>query len=629
VLAYNLPGVKSLVLTREQIVGIYNGSINNWNHPTFIKHNPGLDLPNATVVPVARYDLSGSTEIFTRSLSSFSDAWATRYGIFSKRTGWNASVVTLFAERSSGVVDAIYRQPYRIGYVSPPSAVKVNLPFVSVVNKRGRVTAGDKRSVQAAMDERSHSMSSRLTSNLVDCEGEETYPIAAYSYFIVRMRQEGNCSEAIELARYIEWFLTSSQAETETDHNLMAPVSSTVASKIYSTVLERMTCDGRLLMDLVRHQKFEEKESLKTWKLPVQVVTPIISIIILLLAIYAILQRVKYLRMLNRDDWKINFFEIDLVVPKKRRRGMNSGFDTADNDAPAVSESNCLGRWNIHEVVAKPMSIASVFDVNWKMKQVLMRMRDEIQHDNIARFFGISSHNDNIYLVEKHCANGTLLDFFRDNKYSVNQSFRYIACADIANGMAYLHRQNVIHGNLTIDKCHVDSRWAIKITDWEYTTMYDVVRRTKGNKIHAARQQSVLHFLCKEGSRAFRHLAPEIEKDGELFKPTRAGDIYSFGIIIQDLFVDVFGQEQREAGASIWKEMPPKARQIMELACHETAINRPTFEQLEKSMRRAVSSGQTNFLDRCVRRQIFSSSLCFVTNDALVTLAFDTISVHF
>ena len=44
------------------------------------------------------------------------------------------------------------------------------------------------------MEERLHNMTSRLTSNLIDCEGEETYPMAAYTYFIVRMKQPGNCS---------------------------------------------------------------------------------------------------------------------------------------------------------------------------------------------------------------------------------------------------------------------------------------------------------------------------------------------------------------------------------------------------------------------------------------------------
>jgi len=63
-----------------------------------------------------------------------------------------------------------------------------------------------------------------------------------------------------------------------------------------------------------------------------------------------------------------------------------------------------------------------------------------------------------VYLVEQYCANGTLADFLRYNKYFVGRSFRYVVCADIANGMAYLHRQNLIHGNLSLDKCHAHSR---------------------------------------------------------------------------------------------------------------------------------------------------------------------------
>jgi len=72
VLAYNIPGVTNLVLTRNQIVGMYNGTINNWSDPGFVEYNPGVELPNATIVPVARFDSSGSTEIFTKSLNRHS-----------------------------------------------------------------------------------------------------------------------------------------------------------------------------------------------------------------------------------------------------------------------------------------------------------------------------------------------------------------------------------------------------------------------------------------------------------------------------------------------------------------------------------------------------------------------------
>jgi len=404
---------------------------------------------------------------------------------------------------------------------------------------------------------------------------------------------------AVELARYIEWFLTSSQAEAEAENNLMTPVSLTVADRIRTIVLEQMTCDGQLLTDLVRHQKYNEEELLKTWKLPVQIVSPLIVVIILLLVCYAVAQRIRYFRMLNRDNWKIDFFEIDLVIPKKRRCTENSAANT--DKGGSSSPENYPGRWNIHAVVAKSLSIANIFHVNWKVKQVLMRMHEEIEHDNIARFFGISLHNDTVYLVEQYCANGTLLDFLRDNKYTVNQSFRYVACADIANGMAYLHRQNLIHGNLSIDKCCVDSRWTIKIVDWEYTALYEFVRKADRNRSQATKQKSVLHFLCNKGSQSFRHLAPEIRKDGQVAEPTRAGDVYSFGVIIGDLFFNMPSQEQNQNTVGISEdEMPTKARQIMELACHETAIKRPTFEQLEKSMHSATGSGQMNFLDRCV-----------------------------
>ena len=193
-LAYNIPGVTNLVLTREQIVGIYNGSIKNWSDATFAEHNAGVDLPNATIEPVARHESSGSTEIFTRSLSSFSDAWAARYGAFDEPTGWNSTVVQFFAQRTSGMADFVRREPYRVGYLSPAGAAEVGLPYASVVNRRGRVTDGDKQSVQAAMDERWRNTTSRMTSDLIDCDGDETYPIAAYSYFIVHMKQSGNCS---------------------------------------------------------------------------------------------------------------------------------------------------------------------------------------------------------------------------------------------------------------------------------------------------------------------------------------------------------------------------------------------------------------------------------------------------
>jgi len=93
----------------------------------------------------------------------------------------------------------------------------------------------------------------------------------------------------------------------------------------------------------------DEHESLKTWKLPVQIVSPAIAFVVLLLVVYAIRQRLQYLRMLDRDDWRIGFFDVDLVLPKKRRRDPNA------DDLARPSLEHYAGRWNLHEVVIRPL----------------------------------------------------------------------------------------------------------------------------------------------------------------------------------------------------------------------------------------------------------------------------------
>jgi len=151
----------------------------------------------------------------------------------------------------------------------------------------------------------------------------------------------------------------------------------------------------------------------------------------------------------------------------------------------------------------------------------------------------------------------------------------------------------------------------LKIVDWEYAELYNVVRRTERNQSRVSSDKSVLYFLCDDDSgqppSTFRHLAPEIQKNGRLEEPkiqkngrldepTRAGDVYSFGVVIHDLFVGISGHEQHDTEAL--STVPFKARQLMELACDKAAVKRPTFDQLEKSLR--CIGRKTNLLERCV-----------------------------
>src|SRR5947209_13352278 len=49
VLAYNLPNVDALKLSREAYVGIFLGKILKWNDPAIAKANPGVNLPDSAI----------------------------------------------------------------------------------------------------------------------------------------------------------------------------------------------------------------------------------------------------------------------------------------------------------------------------------------------------------------------------------------------------------------------------------------------------------------------------------------------------------------------------------------------------------------------------------------------------
>lgn len=80
VLAYNLPGVENLKLTREAYTNIFLGHITNWNDPKIAKANPEIDLPDYPIAVVHRSDESETTLVFTTHLSEISSEWKENIG---------------------------------------------------------------------------------------------------------------------------------------------------------------------------------------------------------------------------------------------------------------------------------------------------------------------------------------------------------------------------------------------------------------------------------------------------------------------------------------------------------------------------------------------------------------------
>src|SRR3984957_10804870 len=91
VLAYNLPGVEGLKLSREAYAGIFLGKITKWNDPAIAKTNEGVKLPGSAITACERSDGSGTTFVFTKHLSAISPEFKDQVGEGTRVT-WPAGV---------------------------------------------------------------------------------------------------------------------------------------------------------------------------------------------------------------------------------------------------------------------------------------------------------------------------------------------------------------------------------------------------------------------------------------------------------------------------------------------------------------------------------------------------------
>lgn len=110
--AYNLPGVDTLNLDPELLAQIFDSKIAKWNDPKIAAANPGVTLPDTAIVPVHRSDSSGTTDNFTRFLSTAAPAqWP-----YEPSKEWAAKGGS-GAAKSTGVGDTVKKTPGSITYV--------------------------------------------------------------------------------------------------------------------------------------------------------------------------------------------------------------------------------------------------------------------------------------------------------------------------------------------------------------------------------------------------------------------------------------------------------------------------------------------------------------------------------
>lgn len=628
-LAYNLPEIRHLKLimnlTREQVVGIFNGTYNYWNDSTFQTSNPNVQMPNRKIIVVVRRGKSGTTGIFTSALSAFSQSWKDQYGFFLKGINettdipynWNDTVIDYYGKQSSGLAGIVASFKYSIGYISVSESKGLQLDLANIKNKAGYfIRSNNETTVQNAINEHLTQTKS-LTGSLVDLSGQNSYPIAGFTYMLIRLSVTGSCVPIKELVRYIEWFSTSEDAKNFCIEQGMVPITNEVAEQIKSDVLKKITCNGASVWTMVEDDKLMEKYMSETWRTPVAATAPFVILLILALFGYIIHQRLKLMKMINNDEWNINiedilfYFEEKWVSSKSRLiynksvKSLKSLDDIPDGDLILSQILQWPGRWKAHQIGIRLLNMKGLSNIDRRTKRELIWMRDQVIHKNVLRFYGLTEVDaDDKYVVSEYSSKGPLLDVLQDEKFNLTEDFKFSLSVDIASGMSFLHTLGIIHGNLRSSCCMLDSRWMVKIADWEYCRLYSVIHPTRNPIIWMRKDADEIG----EYASAFRDFwtAPEILKSSFTRFPTNSSDVYSFAIILQEIFTrddpyvehaDTMNPNEvlntikfHNLRPQPTDDLPLSVRQTMEIAWSDNPASRPSFDQILKMLKHAKPS---------------------------------------
>ncbi|MGA2491021.1 MAG: phosphate ABC transporter substrate-binding protein PstS [Anaerolineales bacterium] len=232
-----------LILGRQTLVDIYNGKVTLWNDPEILALNPGLKdyLPAAAITTVHRSDASGTTEIFTRALSSFSPDW---------KAGGAQSVQWpgkgLGGKGNAGVAAAVLTTPNSIGYVELAYAISNNMSYAQMVNQAGKTVDANGASVNAAMTEFANSFTPQLTAIIVDGKSEGAWPITGYTYIILHTTSMKDCTKAQKIIDFLKWAQTDPTAQKAATSLGYSVLPDAVRTNVLAK-LAQVTCNGQPL----------------------------------------------------------------------------------------------------------------------------------------------------------------------------------------------------------------------------------------------------------------------------------------------------------------------------------------------------------------------------------------------
>ncbi|XP_072269740.1 atrial natriuretic peptide receptor 2, partial [Pyxicephalus adspersus] len=237
----------------------------------------------------------------------------------------------------------------------------------------------------------------------------------------------------------------------------------------------------------------------------------------------------------------------------------------------------------------------------------LKHMRD-VQFNHLTRFLGACIDPPNICIVTEYCPRGSLQDILENDSINLDWMFRNSLINDIVKGMCFLHRSIIgTHGNLKSSNCVVDSRFVLKITDYGLASFRSSCDTDDVYALYAKKLWTAPELL--------RMARPPPQG-------TQKGDVYSFGIILQEIalrngafYIQGMDLSPKEIVQKVRNGQRPFFRPTVDTSCHseelgilmdrcwaEEPLDRPDFNQIKMYICKFNKEGTTSILDNLLSR---------------------------
>ncbi|KAL6052703.1 protein kinase [Balamuthia mandrillaris] len=215
---------------------------------------------------------------------------------------------------------------------------------------------------------------------------------------------------------------------------------------------------------------------------------------------------------------------------------------------------------------------------------IMMTLRP---HANVVQFLGVCLRQPNLCLVSEYIPDGDLLHLLRNNNLFLRTKLEL--ALGIAAGMTHLHKENIVHCDLSARNClvtrHPETReYSVKLTDF-------------GMAIGGVKEV----FVPGSVFGPLKWMSVEAI-DPCLRRLSKESDVWSFGVVAWELLTNgkepFEGMTPEQAANAILSgrrleipsSCPEPLEQLIESCWQEEPTKRPTFQQIYASLEELLLS---------------------------------------